>query len=127
MLKSLENIYGTRRSASKYDGYVCTFDLDKTYLDTRFESLRKLVRIPFEKAEEKKNIPGVAAVVRELRRSPGGSAPPVPIYFISGSPEGMHKVVSEKLRLDGVGFDGILFKNWRSAVKKFQFKKITKV
>lgn len=124
MLKSLENIYGTRRSGSKYDGYVCTFDLDKTYLDTRFESLRKLVRIPFEKAEEKKNIPGVAAVVRELRRGPGGSAPPVPIYFISGSPEGMHKVVSEKLRLDGVGFDGILFKNWRSAVKKFQFKKI---
>jgi hypothetical protein len=124
MIKSLEQIYGTKRSSSRYDGYVCTFDLDKTYLDTRFESFRKLVRIPFEKAEEKKNIAGVAALVRELRRGPGGSAPPVPLYFISGSPEGMHKVVSEKLKLDGVGFDGILFKNWRSAMKKFQFKKI---
>ena len=124
MLKSLEQIYGLRRGNSKYDGLVCTFDLDKTYLDTRFESLRKLVRIPFEKAEHKKNIPGVAAVVRELRRGHGDSSPPVPIYFISGSPEGMHKVISEKLKLDGVGFDGILFKNWRSAVKKFQFKKI---
>ena len=124
MLKSLENIYGLKRSNSKYDGLVCTFDLDKTYLDTRFESLRKLVRIPFEKAEEKRNIPGVAAVVRELRRGPGGQHPPVPIYFISGSPEGMHKVVAEKLKLDGVTFDGILFKNWRAAVKKLQFKKI---
>jgi hypothetical protein len=124
MLKSLEQIYGTRRSASKYDGYICTFDLDKTYLDTRFESLRKLVRIPFEKAEEKKNIPGVAAVVRELRRGRDERHPPVPIYFISGSPEGMHKVVAEKLKLDGVAFDGILFKNWRAAVKKLQFKKI---
>lgn len=124
MLKSLEQIYGTRRSNSKYDGLVCTFDLDKTYLDTRFESLRKLVRIPFEKAEEKRNIPGVAAVVRELRRGPEGSHVPVPIYFISGSPEGMHKVVAEKLKLDGVAFDGILFKNWRAAVKKLQFKKI---
>lgn len=75
MLKSLEKIYGLKRSNSKYDGLVCTFDLDKTYLDTRFESLRKLVRIPFEKAEEKKNIPGVAAVVRELRRSPRRVAP----------------------------------------------------
>ncbi|MBN8221223.1 MAG: hypothetical protein J0L53_09880, partial [Spirochaetes bacterium] len=124
MLKSLEKIYGVKRSNSKYDGLVCTFDLDKTYLDTRFESFRKLMRIPFEKAEEKKNIPGVAAVVRELRRSPGESRPPVPIYFISGSPEGMTKVVTEKLKLDGVGFDGILFKDWRAAVKKFQFKKI---
>jgi hypothetical protein len=124
MLKSLEKIYGLKRGNSKYDGFVCTFDLDKTYLDTRFESLRKLMRIPFEKAEEKKNIPGVAAVVRELRRSPGESKPPVPIYFISGSPEGLHKVVAEKLKLDGVGFDGILFKDWRTAVKKFQFKKI---
>lgn len=124
MLKSLEQIYGAKRGSSKYDGLVCTFDLDKTYLDTRFESFRKLVRIPFEKAEHKKNIPGVAAVVRELRRGPKTSQPPVPIYFISGSPEGMHKVVTEKLKLDGVGFDGILFKNWRSAVRKFQFKKI---
>lgn len=124
MLKSLEQIYGSKRGNSKYDGLVCTFDLDKTYLDTRFESFRKLVRIPFEKAEHKKNIPGVAAVVREIRRGPSASQPPVPLYFISGSPEGMHKVVTEKLKLDGVGFDGILFKNWRSAVRKFQFKKI---
>lgn len=124
MLKSLEGMYGLKRSTSKYDGIICTFDLDKTYLDTRFESLRKLVRIPFEKAEEKKTIPGVAAVVRELRRGVTNSQVPVPVYFISGSPEGMHKVVAEKLKLDGVSFDGILFKNWRAAVKKFQFKKI---
>ncbi|MBV6493082.1 MAG: hypothetical protein LDLANPLL_01097 [Turneriella sp.] len=117
-------MYGVKRSNSKYDGLVCTFDLDKTYLDTRFESFRKLMRIPFEKAEEKKNIPGVAAVVREIRRGPDTSKPPVPIYFISGSPEGLHKVVAEKLKLDGVSFDGILFKNWRAAMKKFQFKKI---
>ncbi|MCX7632001.1 MAG: hypothetical protein N2Z22_01565 [Turneriella sp.] len=124
VLKALEQMYGTWRGNARYDGFICTFDLDKTYLDTQFESLRKLVRIPFEKPQEKKNIPGVAAVVRELRHGKSREKQAVPIYFISGSPEGMAQVIAEKLRLDGVSFDGILFKNWRAAVKKLQFKKI---
>ena len=44
------------------------WDLDKTYLDTHFESLSELVRIPFQDAEDKVNVPGSAALLRELTR-----------------------------------------------------------
>ena len=37
---------------------VYVWDLDKTYLDTKFETFKGLVRTIFEKAFQKKNIPG---------------------------------------------------------------------
>ena len=38
---------------------LCRWDLDKTYLRSEFDTLRGLVRIPFEHAEDKVNVPGV--------------------------------------------------------------------
>ena len=43
-------------------------DLDKTYLATRFESLRGLLKIPFEEAAGKQHLPGVPELVQSLRR-----------------------------------------------------------
>lgn len=122
-MKKLEKVYNTKRLPHEYAGIVCTFDLDKTYLATRFEKLSGLVKIPFEKAEHKQNIPGTAALVRELRRGVNQTIP-TPIYFISGSPEELESVIREKFDLDGIAFDGILFKNFREALKRFNFKKI---
>ncbi|MCB1201468.1 MAG: hypothetical protein KDK41_12545, partial [Leptospiraceae bacterium] len=120
----LEKVYRNRRLPAKYDGIICTFDLDKTYLATEFETFSGLVKIPFEKAEEKRNIPGTASLVRELRRGVKKDQTPTPIYFISGSPRQLENVVREKLELDGVSFDGILFKDFGSALRKLQFKKL---
>jgi len=77
------------------------WDLDKTYLDTRFESLSELVRIPFQDAEDKVNVPGSAALLRELCREVEGQGSAF-VSIVSGSPRQLREVLEEKLRLDGI-------------------------
>jgi hypothetical protein len=81
--------------------HVYRWDLDKTYLETHFESISRLVRIAFEKPEEKVNVPGSAALLRELSRERPGVVPNR-ICIVSGSPTQMRKVLEQKLQLDGV-------------------------
>ena len=69
-----------------YSGPVAICDIDKTYLATKLESLRALLAIPFELAVDKRAIPGMAAVLREIRRGPGARSRLTPLYFVSASP-----------------------------------------
>jgi hypothetical protein len=85
--------------------HVYRWDLDKTYLKTEFDTLKQLLRSAFEKPEEKQTVPGASALLRELRA--GGSAR---ICFISGSPRQMRRVLTKKLKLDGVEFDEFILK-----------------
>ncbi len=92
---------------------IYRWDLDKTYLQTEFDTLRQLVRTAFQKAHEKKAIPGAAALIRELRAN-GGSR----LCIVSGSPTQMRTVLAEKLKLDGVEFDELVLKdNLRNLVR----------
>ena len=84
--------------------HVYRWDLDKTYLDTDFESLRRLVGIAFERPEEKINVPGSAALLRELCRG-GEDLAPSRICIISGSPRQMRRTLEKKLEIDGVRWD----------------------
>ncbi len=81
--------------------HVYRWDLDKTYLDTRFEKFSELVRIPFQAAEEKVNIPGSATLLRELSRPEEGRADAF-VSIVSGSPRQLREVLEDKLKLDGV-------------------------
>src|SRR5579885_1991951 len=94
------------------DGQVARiyrWELEKNYLKTEFDTLRGLLRAAFEGAAEKQTMPGAATLLRELRRAtPAGSRSRV--CFISGSPRQMRRVLSEKLRLDGVEFDEFILK-----------------
>jgi hypothetical protein len=94
-----------------YAGNVLLWDIDKTYLDTRFSTWRGLARIPFELAIDKRTIPGAVPVLRALRRGPGGESAVVPLLFVSGSPVQLRKVIERRMTLDGVDFDGITFKD----------------
>src|SRR5581483_11303114 len=85
--------------------HVYRWDLDKTYLKTEFDTLKDLLRSAFEGAEANQAVPGAAALLRELRA--GGKAR---ICFISGSPRQMRRVLTKKLRLDGVEFDEFILK-----------------
>jgi hypothetical protein len=85
--------------------HIFRWDLDKTYLRTDFSSFRALLRTAFEKAEEKENVPGAAALLRELRAAGNHG-----IFFISGSPREMRKVLESKFRMDGVEIDGLILK-----------------
>jgi len=120
----LKKVYSSVKIPSQYDGIVATFDLDKTYLATEFETLAGLMKIPFEKAKDKKNIPGAVSLVKEVRKGGYKSKAYCPIFFISGSPKSMEKVIRDKFALDEVIVDGILFKDFATALKKLQFKKI---
>ncbi|MCB0341676.1 MAG: hypothetical protein H6626_07190 [Pseudobdellovibrionaceae bacterium] len=83
---------------------VYVWDLDKTYLDTKFETLKGLVRTAFEKPIEKRNLPGTATLVRSLRDHWLQQHPSTdfPIFFITASPPQIAGRVLEKLNLDGI-------------------------
>ncbi len=92
---------------------IYRWDLDKTYLQTDFDSFRSLVKTAFQKAHEKKAVPGAAALIRELASS-GNSK----LCIVSGSPTQMRTVLIEKLKLDGVVFDELVLKdNLRNLVR----------
>jgi hypothetical protein len=85
---------------------IYRWDLDKTYLQTEFDSFRQLVRTAFEKAHEKRALPGAATLIRELRAH--GDCR---LCIVSGSPTQMRTVLEEKLRLDGVEWDELVLKD----------------
>lgn len=91
-------------------GCIYRWDLDKTYLQTDFDSLRALVRTALEGPAEKRTVAGAATLLRELRSPRGKRDESSRVCFISGSPRQMRKVLLEKLRLDGVEFDEFILK-----------------
>jgi hypothetical protein len=85
---------------------IYRWDLDKTYLQTDFDTFRQLLRTALEKASEKVAVPGAAALIRELRAQ-GDTR----LAIISGSPKQMRAVLEEKLKLDGVEWDELVLKD----------------
>jgi len=101
---------------------IFRWDLDKTYLQTEFDSLRGLVRIPFETAADKIAAPGVAALIRGLRETSRQLSCDTRVYFISASPPQIGRAISEKLALDGIEYDGIVFKDQLQRLMRGKFR-----
>ncbi len=130
-------IFDDRPLPDGYDGRVLVWDIDKTYLATRFSSLRGLARIPLEFAVDKAAIPGMPEVLRGLRRGPapqtgdperGGPGDAfgldpasrfaaTPLWFVSASPPQLRAVIARKMLLDGVQPDGFVFKDWAATLR----------
>jgi hypothetical protein len=93
---------------------VFVWDLDKTYLDTSWGSLKELWRTALEKAGQKRNVPGTGTLVRALKHAweeDRGAKRPFPIYFITASPPQMESKIREKLELDEILPLGTFFKD----------------
>jgi len=103
---------------------VYRWDLDKTYLKTEFDSLRGLIRVPFEKPQDKVAVPGVASLIRGLRTEAIAAQRDVRIYFISASPPQIAKAIKEKLAMDGIEYDGIVFKNQLRHLMRGEFRNL---
>lgn len=92
---------------------VYVWDLDKTYLDTSYHTLKDLWRTAVERAFQKRNIPGTSSLVRALQdfwqQETGGIN--LPIYFITASPPQIEGKIVEKLDLDGIQPFGAFFKD----------------
>lgn len=103
---------------------IFRWDLDKTYLKTEFESVRDLVRIPFEGAADKRESPGVAQLIRGLRRYNEAERREVRIYFLTASPPQIGRAIREKLSLDGIEYDGITFKDQLHNLVRGKFRNL---
>ncbi len=90
-------------------GRIYRWDLDKTYLRTDFDTIKGLLKAAMEAAVSKENVPGTGALLRELRRGKSDGEKHR-IFFISGSPSQMRRVLEQKLSLDGVEWDGFVLK-----------------
>ncbi len=85
---------------------VYVWDIDKTYLNTNFDTLRGLFRTAFEKAFQKVNVPGTATLIKALVHPQKTS---VPLYFISASPPQMENKIYQKMRIDALSPYGVFF------------------
>ena len=93
------------------------WDIDKTYLETHFSSLGGLAWIPFEFGVDKRAVPGTVSLLHRLRRGPDGRAFH-PLYFVTASPHQIRRAVTKKMLLDGVEYDGIVFKDWGAVLRR---------
>lgn len=95
------------------------WDLDKTYLETDFESLRGLVRSAMESAGEKRAVPGATPLLRALGAREGAR-----IFILSGSPTQLREVLEEKLRLDGIRYEGLVLKDSLGHLRRMRVRAI---
>src|SRR5262245_49429253 len=84
--------------------FIAHWDLDKTYLRTDFDTLRDLVFTAIQRPDQKRTVPGAAALLRELGRAG------VAIHILSGSPEQLRSRLEEKLMLDGARWSSLTLK-----------------
>ena len=105
--------YSGKTSDNPSEVYV--WDLDKTYLDTRWNTLKDLWRTFFEKSFQKKNIPGTSTLVFSLkenwRENPDINKGDFPIFFITASPPQLEEKIRKKMEIDQILPGGIFFKD----------------
>ncbi len=89
------------------------WDLDKTYLDTKIDSLWGLINAVVERSFTKKNIPGTNVLIRALAKNwqKEKGLTKFPIFFITASPPQMEERIIEKLNFDEIYPLGCYFKN----------------
>ena len=90
---------------------VCRWDLDKTYLRSEFATIRQLLRTAFERGQDKVDVPGVVELIKVIREAADRRPQSCRTLFVSASPPQIGKAIRQKLDLDGVPYDGIVFKN----------------
>ena len=88
-------------------------DLDKTYVETEFESWVKMARIPFERPHEKITVAGANEVLVAIRNDAVTPAqtPMTGLHFVSSSPPQLRSALEGKLVLDQLDWTTDTFKN----------------
>ena len=103
---------------------LCRWDLDKTYLRSEFDTLRGLLRTAFERAEDKIDVPGVAELIKVIKAAGERRGQPALVHFISASPPQIGAAIRRKLALDGVPYDGIVFKDQLGHLKRGKLRNL---
>ncbi len=104
-------------------------DIDKTYIETRFETPMAMLKIAFENAEEKQTVTGapIALLAGRWGNFYGDQSlrHPNSIHFVSASPPQLRKVIRSRLAIDGLDWTSDTFKNQAYNIKtrKLRFLK----
>ncbi|HVH99577.1 MAG TPA: phosphatase domain-containing protein [Enhygromyxa sp.] len=109
-----------RSLPTDYAGPAYIWDIDKTWLDTRFSQLKGMLKIPFEFAIDKQALPGTTALLHALRQGPD-ERQHRPLYFITASPPFIRKAIERKMLIDGIEFDGITYKDQIEVFRRREF------
>ena len=107
---------GAPPSPHSTPAFIARWDLDKTYLRTDFDTVRDLVRTAVERPDQKRTVPGAAALLRELGRA--GAE----IHILSGSPEQLRSRLEQKLRLDGARWASLTLKPNLENILRLRFR-----
>ncbi len=105
-------------------GRVIISDIDKTYLNTDFESLKGLMWIPLEVAVDKVTIDRMNLVYQALRHGRGDQPVLTPFVFVTASPPFLFSPLSDKMLRDGVEYDVIAMKDQPALFKRFEFDQL---
>lgn len=103
-------------------------DIDKTYLETKFESLAMMAKIAFESSEDKITVQGAEVLISWLRWGVPSDLTDftvdqvVPLHFVSSSPPQLRKTLEEKLMLDGLLWSTDTFKDQAYNIFRGKFK-----
>lgn len=104
-------------------------DIDKTYIETRFETPMAILKIAFENAEEKQTVTGAPIALLAGRfgnfYADQSLMQPNSLHFVSASPPQLRKVIRSKLAMDGLDWTSDTFKNQAYNIKsrKLRFLK----
>lgn len=118
--------YSSMSEVSQFEE-VYVWDLDKTYLDTNWQSLVDILKISFADSSHKKNVPGTATLARCIQKhwTQTKHEGPLPLFFITASPPQMEKKIREKLESDQLHPLGIFFKDNLKNVWPGRFRRLT--
>lgn len=98
--------------------HIARWDLDKTYLQTEFDTIRDLLRTALERADQKRTNPGAGTLLREMIKAD------ISVHILSGSPEQMRRRLEDKLRLDGVLWDSFTLKPNLKNLLRLRFRAV---
>ncbi|MEI8027319.1 MAG: phosphatase domain-containing protein [Pseudomonadota bacterium] len=103
-------------------------DIDKTYLETNFESIAKMAKIALESSEDKITVQGAQVLLNWLRWGEPDDLEGfnldqiVPLHFVSSSPPQLRRTLEEKLMFDGLLWSSDTFKDQAYNIFKGKFK-----
>ena len=112
-------------------------DIDKTYLETEFESFSKMAKIAFESAAQKITVEGAETVLHACRWSKASTQnvdfnsallrdfkPYASLHFVSSSPPQLRGVLEEKLFRDNIDWESDTFKNQIYNLRKIRIDQL---
>lgn len=99
-----------------YEGFIIISDIDKTFLNTKFEDRQGLIETLMERIENKKPITGMDSYYRIIKKYD------YPLIFISASPSFFHRVLEGVFKRYNIPIDGLYLKKVNNPVSNISNK-----